>query len=61
MTTATPLLSVYDSKTCIGFVIARGKRGYEAFDADAERSLGIFKTQAAAIDACMKGKVEDDQ
>jgi hypothetical protein len=38
--TTIPLVSVYDGRTCIGFVLARGARGFEAFDA-AEKSLGI--------------------
>jgi hypothetical protein len=32
----------------LGFVLARGRRGYEAFDAG-ERSLGVFATRDAAI------------
>jgi hypothetical protein len=33
MTTTSPLLSVYDGQRCVGFVVARGRRGYEAFTA----------------------------
>jgi hypothetical protein len=46
--TATPMVSVYDGHQCIGFVLARGRRGYEAFTAG-ERSLGTFadKDEAA--------------
>jgi hypothetical protein len=46
------LLAVLAGPACIGFVLARGKLGHEAFDAD-DRSLGIFPTQreaAAAIE-----------
>jgi hypothetical protein len=35
------MLSGYADKTCIGFVLARGKRGYEAFDAG-EKSLEVI-------------------
>jgi hypothetical protein len=46
----TPMLSVYDDKTCIGFIIARGKSGFEALTADLD-SLGTFPTQKQAADA----------
>jgi hypothetical protein len=45
--------SVYDGRQLVGWVLARGRRGFEAFTAG-ERSLGMFKTQDAAISACMK-------
>jgi hypothetical protein len=44
------MISVYNGQRCMGFVLARGKRGYEAFDTD-EKSLGIFPTMQAAADA----------
>jgi hypothetical protein len=50
MTGAAPMLSVYEDKTCVGFIIARGKVGFEAFSADLD-SLGIFPTQRQAADA----------
>jgi hypothetical protein len=56
MNTATSLLTITDGRACVGWIIARGKRGYESFSAD-ERSLGVFSTQAAAVDECMKQKV----
>jgi hypothetical protein len=34
----------------VGFVFARGKTGYEAFNRD-ERSVGVFKTQREAAAA----------
>ena len=43
-----PMLSIYDGRQCVGFVLARGRRGYEAFTAG-ERSLGMFETQDGAI------------
>jgi hypothetical protein len=46
----TPLVSIYDGRECVGFVISRGKLGYEALDR-AERSLGLFPTQREAADA----------
>jgi hypothetical protein len=45
----SPLSYVYDGRICRGFVIARSS-GFEAFDSD-ERSLGVFKTAAAAANA----------
>jgi hypothetical protein len=45
-----PMLSVYDDKTCIGFIIARGRLGFESFSADLV-SLGTFPTQREAADA----------
>ena len=35
-------LAVYNGTCCVGHVIARGKRGYEAFDVD-DRSVGLFR------------------
>src|SRR5262245_16533487 len=42
--------SVYDGRTCIGFLLGRGKLGVEAFDA-AEQSLGTFPDQKSAARA----------
>jgi hypothetical protein len=44
------MLSVYASQACIGFVLARGKSGYESFDR-AGRSCGLFKSQPDAVAA----------
>ena len=55
MSTSTPMLSVYDGRQLVGWVLARGRRGYEAFDAG-EKSLGVFKTRDAAIDGCIKNE-----
>jgi hypothetical protein len=55
MSKASPLVSVYDGRQLVGWIIARGKLGYESFDAR-EQSLGTFSTQAAAIDECIKQK-----
>jgi len=48
--TRPPMVSVYDGCTCLGFIFARGCRGYEAFSAD-EQSLGVFLDQRDALDA----------
>ena len=53
MTTTSPLLSIYDGRQLVGWVLARGRRGYEAFTAG-ERSLGMFETRDAAIGKCIK-------
>jgi hypothetical protein len=42
------MISIYDGRRCIGFVLARGRAGFEAFDA-ADHSPGVFETQNAAI------------
>jgi hypothetical protein len=46
------LTVVYDGgqRRCIGHVLSRGKEGFEAFDV-ADRSIGIFQTQAQAATA----------
>jgi len=55
MSTAAPsaaMVSVYDGRSCIGFIFARGKLGLEAFTAD-ERSVGTFATKRDAANALM--------
>jgi hypothetical protein len=52
---STPLLSVYDGRQILGFVLARGPRGFETFSA-AEQSLGLYKTQAQAINKLKQTK-----
>jgi hypothetical protein len=52
--TTTPLLSVYGGRQCLGFVLARGSHGFEAFSADPEQSLGVFATRKAAINQLTK-------
>jgi len=46
----SPLAYVYNGRECLGFVLSRGRAGFEAFTAD-EQSLGLFKTRAQAADA----------
>jgi hypothetical protein len=48
--TIAPMVSIYDGRECIGFVIARGRIGFEAFNADLD-SLGTFPTQREAANA----------
>jgi hypothetical protein len=51
--TPSPLSYVYDGRECFGFILARGKLGFEAIDRD-ERSLGFFQTQREAATAIMR-------
>jgi len=46
----SPLAYVCDGRACLGFVVSRGRSGFEAFDRQ-ERSLGLFKTAAQAANA----------
>ena len=46
----TALLSVYNGRHCVGFVLPRGKVGFEAFGRD-EQSRGLFATWELAIAA----------
>jgi hypothetical protein len=41
---------VMDGRECIGFVLARGRLGFEALDRE-EQSLGLFPSQQAAANA----------
>ena len=40
---------VADGGKCVGFVLRRGRTGYEAFDAD-EKSLGLFASESDAAE-----------
>jgi hypothetical protein len=44
------MLAVYDGQQCVGFILARGHQGYEAFDADSV-SFGIFSSEHDAANA----------
>jgi hypothetical protein len=48
--TPPPLSYVTDGRECLGFVLSRGRVGFEAFDRK-ERSLGLYPTAAAAAKA----------
>jgi hypothetical protein len=50
LATTAPMPSIYDSRQCRGFLISRGKLGFELFDAD-QKSLGIYPTQREAVAA----------
>ena len=49
----SPLSYVYDGRECLGFILNRGKLGFEAIDRD-ERSLGFFQTEREAATAIMR-------
>jgi len=44
-----PLVSVYDRSRIIGFILNRGRGGFEAFDAE-EGTLGLYPSMKAAAD-----------
>jgi hypothetical protein len=44
------MVPVLSGQTCIGFLLNRGPRGFEAIDHN-ERSLGTYLTQREAADA----------
>jgi hypothetical protein len=56
--TATPMSYVTDGREAIGFVLARGRAGHEAFDRE-QRSLGLFKTAAAAANAVFEAAAHE--
>jgi hypothetical protein len=47
MTAAPSMLSVLDGRECLGFILSRGRAGFEAFDAELI-SCGIYATQKQA-------------
>jgi hypothetical protein len=49
----TPMSSVYAGQRCIGFILSRGRDGYEAFSAE-QKSLGLFQTKNDAADAVVR-------
>jgi hypothetical protein len=54
-TSTAPMSYIYDGRECLGFVLARGKLGFEALDRE-EHSLGLFSTQREAATAIMRGQ-----
>jgi len=48
--TVPAMLSVYSGRTVLGFIINRGRAGFDAYTAD-EKSIGTYPTQKAAADA----------
>jgi hypothetical protein len=58
--TAPPMWTIVTDAGAIGFLINRGKLGWEAVDRDGN-SLGIFETQQQADDAVYAGhRLSDD-
>jgi len=54
----SPLAYLYDGRECLGFVLSRGRAGFEAFDSE-ERSLGLYPAAPAAASAvCAAAKNE---
>jgi hypothetical protein len=51
------MTSVISTNGCAGFVLKRRQR-HEAFDGD-QKSLGLFDTEQAAIDAILKHSEAD--
>jgi hypothetical protein len=51
------MVSVYVGRECVGWIFARGRAGFEAFDAD-QKSLGIYPTQREAAAALPDTKVQ---
>lgn len=47
---SAPMLPVLSGQRCVGFLLNRGPKGFEAVDHN-ECSLGTFETQRAAADA----------
>ena len=54
-TNKPPMICVYRGRDCAGFVVARGPKGYEAFDHE-ERPIGLFADEHAAAAAILNQK-----
>ena len=51
---ASPMKMILgQQRTCVGFVLSRGPKGYEAFSAN-EMPLGEYPTEEAAVAAIIK-------
>jgi hypothetical protein len=50
VSSGSPLSYVTDGREAIGFVLKRGRSGFEAFSRE-EKSLGLFKTAPEAANA----------
>ena len=55
----SPLSYVTDGREAIGFVLARGRAGHEAFDRE-QVSLGVFKTAAAAANVAFDNAANEE-
>jgi hypothetical protein len=60
MTVVSPMQYVFDGRECLGFILRRGKLGFEALDRD-EQSLGLFPSQRDAANAIATRVVEGAQ
>jgi hypothetical protein len=49
---------VTDGRECIGFVLSRGRLGFEALNRE-EQSLGLFPTAPAAANAVINGATNE--
>jgi hypothetical protein len=58
MIAAPAMLAVFDGRELCGFILKRGRTGFEAFDRD-EVSLGLFKTAPAAANAIVGAANEE--
>jgi len=45
-----PMVSIYSGRECLGWVLSRGCKGFEAFDCH-EQTLGLFSNQRDAANA----------
>ena len=60
--TTTPeptMLTIFDDRQCLGFVLRRGPKGFEVFDAYGV-SFGLFPTKGEAVGALMTLGVKGD-
>lgn len=49
----TPLITITIADRCVGYLIRRGKSGFEAFGPD-DKSRGIFTSETEAVGAVMR-------
>src|SRR5258708_14992253 len=58
-TASTSMAYVYDGRACVGFVLARGRAGFQAFDRE-QGSLGLFQTAAAAANVAFDNAANEE-
>jgi hypothetical protein len=51
----TSMVPVFNGPVCIGFVLARGRTGFESFDGDGN-TVGMFAGQREAVAAISTAK-----
>jgi hypothetical protein len=57
------MVPVLDGARCIGFLLHRGKAGFESFNAD-QKSIGLFSNEAdaaAALWRLARGQLADQE